>query len=225
MEDIKLESGLTLKEPECMIMKYVAEMYVQWDEPPAGVTRVKQDSSLAILDILFSLLLNSRIRSEGVWNLWQARESINEALAVIPPSLELTASESEVPWDALETLLRRSIVPWVRIATATKILHRKRPKLIPVLDSVLQGYYWERCRTALRGLEEWERGVAMMRKFRDDLMHCKPTIDYLCNRLEQDRKLLTPVRVLEALIWMATEPNGYYRKKRSEEHMASIDSS
>lgn len=224
MDNIVLESGLTLIEPEFMIETFVCEEYDYWDAPPEGAMAVQQDSMLTMYDILYSVLINSNIRREGVWNFWDVREQVGAALAEIADDVSLLSlTEPEVPWDALECLFETCTVPWVKLATATKVLHKKRPKLIPILDSVLQNYYCSVTDSILPD-EEWEKGVWVMQRFRDDLLACECEINQLCNTLEEQARPLTPVRVLEALIWMEKEAKGHYRGQRADYLEASASS-
>ena len=56
-------------------------------------------------------------------------------------------------------------------------------------------------------------GAAVMaaEAFRDDLRATRPEIEAMCVSLADGGFSLTPVRVLEILVWTQTEVNGYYR--------------
>ena len=86
-----------------------------------------------------------------------------------------------------------------------------------MLDSVVLRYYLntEEFRALLPGTESKAKAadVAMqaLALFRADLIHSRGAIDALRASVEHQRFHLTPVRVLELLVWMEVEPAGYYR--------------
>jgi len=102
-------------------------------------------------------------------------------------------------------------IKYAKLAVASKILYTKRPALIPMMDSVVQEYY----KRAYPDYD-WSWKCAplaeqLMRHFRDDLLAAKPQLTALGAELEKEHRTLSLVRLLELLIWMETERQGYYR--------------
>ena len=116
-------------------------------------------------------------------------------------------------------MLLHSAIPvsGVLIPVATKVLHRKRRALIPMLDNVVLGYYLstDAHRMLLPRSQDKARAadVAMtaLELFRADLVHAGSAIDALRASLEGEGFTLSPVHVLELMVWTKVEPAGYYR--------------
>ncbi len=104
------------------------------------------------------------------------------------------------------------------LSAACKVLHRKRPSLIPVLDGIVAGHY-------LRGLGEQallarsmesrpaaaEAGRLTLREVRVDLRAASAAIGELQEGLQQEGFSLSHVRILDILVWTEVEPSGWYR--------------
>ncbi len=105
----------------------------------------------------------------------------------------------------------------VLIPRATKVLHRKRRSLIPMLDTVVLRHYLSapEHKALLAGTESKARAadVAMgaVSLFRKDLLEARRELETLQGRLEGAGFPLSAVRVLELLVWTQTEPAGGYR--------------
>ena len=66
---------------------------------------------------------------------------VERALGEIHPDASLTAASRAVPWPALTRLFEAfGDIRGVGLSKTTKALHKKRPALIPILDSVVQDY-------------------------------------------------------------------------------------
>jgi len=107
--------------------------------------------------------------------------------------------------------------PGVLIAVATKVLHRKRRRLVPMLDAVLLRHYLAPTQLRLvaasiekgpRTLEAFEEAV---RKFREDLFSAAGMLEDIRNALMAEGFDLSRVRILEVATWMSKEERGYYR--------------
>ena len=85
-----------------------------------------------------------------------------------------------------------------------------------MLDSVLLDHYLaagvETNRASL-GYGTRPAGAVMpvLKAFRIDLNEAAAYLDSLSGQLAAEGFRLTPVRILELLIWMEREPRGYYR--------------
>lgn len=131
-----------------------------------------------------------------------ARSSaIGAALRDIPTSASLVADETAIPWTALEELFRvLDGIPEVRLARQTKVLHKKRPALIPILDAVVEGY--------LRGVEDLRRtpdaaayAIALIRSYKRELDANLTVFQRLRRDLLKRGKDLTECRLLDLFLW------------------------
>ena len=141
-------------------------------------------------------------------------EHCDSLLAEIPEQADLLSFDLGV----VRNLLHEAVqVRQVLIPVATKVLHRKRRSLIPMLDSVVVRYYlpegpfapFEDSRRAA------DAAVPVLTAFRKDLeTGLEPLVD-LCHALHQVGFVVTPLRVLELLVWTEVEPRGYYRSTKT----------
>lgn len=105
----------------------------------------------------------------------------------------------------------------VLLATATKVLHRKRPSYVPMIDSVVINSYCDATgRSALKNRsQEGEHaasvGVFVMRALRDDLNAHPEGLQRVMDSAAAVEAPMTQVRALEVAIWMGNEEAGYYR--------------
>jgi hypothetical protein len=83
----------------------------------------------------------------------------------------------------------------------TKALHRKRPALIPMLDSVVQAYLTsDDPGTPLAG-SFGERATALVRSYKRDLDLNRSVLHEVKRELASRTYRLTEVRILDLLIW------------------------
>jgi hypothetical protein len=170
------------------------------------------------LDVLVTVAMNSFVNTaRKVHRVHQGMAGYCEPiLATIPEHADLLDLDD---WRGpLRELLHAAVqAPWVLVPGATKVLHRKRRSLIPMLDSVVLRYYLRapEFKALLPGTENKAKAadVAMeaLRLFRYDLVERRTEIDALRERLALGGFQLTPVRILELLVWTQTEPAGTYR--------------
>jgi hypothetical protein len=126
---------------------------------------------------------------------------------------------SEWRWvEPLHLLLDAAVqVKGVLIPVATKVLHRKRRQLIPMLDGVILRYLLdtEEHRPLVARLEDGRTAAAVamvaLDRFHADLIATSAELERLCGTLAGAGFPLSPVRVLEVLVWTEVEPGGYYR--------------
>jgi hypothetical protein len=83
----------------------------------------------------------------------------------------------------------------------TKALHRKRPALIPILDSVVQAYLTVDD-ASTRSLETFgDRATALVRSYKSDLDRNRAALKEIQRELAGRGHRLTEVRILDILIW------------------------
>jgi hypothetical protein len=85
----------------------------------------------------------------------------------------------------------------------TKALHRKRPELIPMLDSVVQGYLvTDGAETAAHD-SFGEQGIALVRSYKGDLDRNVQALSEIKRDLSSRGLRLSEVRILDIAIWSA----------------------
>jgi hypothetical protein len=193
-----LQGGLEIHNPEERVLWYTAEMWACYD----GV-EVQRDNTITLHDILLSVMVNSLINGDQALAIWRQRLEIGHALQAIPANICLTDNEVDVPWDAVGSafdLVCR--IPKIKLARASKILHKKRPDLIPIIDSVLIAYYRDVDQEGWQNLTCGEEAKKVLRLFRSDLIAARDELRPIRQRLDQLGRPLSEVRSLELLIWM-----------------------
>jgi hypothetical protein len=143
----------------------------------------------------------ARMSRRVIEGIYARSDRINTALALIPPTATLVAPEDDVPWSGLGALMGAVHgAPEVGLPRATKVLHKKRPALIPILDSVVEAY--------LRGVEGFERSgdfardaVTLTRGYKRELEAGLPALRALQAALRSHGIDLTEVRLLDLFLW------------------------
>ena len=139
-------------------------------------------------------------------------EKCQPLLIKLPVNLDLT---DEI-WhaDDVEELLNEACsIRGVLIPVATKVLHRKRRSLVPMLDSVVLAHYLDDgdVNSSQDKQKAASIGMKALRAFRSDLIDASEVLSGIRVVLDQAGYPLTHVRILEIMIWIEKEPRGVYR--------------
>jgi hypothetical protein len=213
VDAVEFSSGCTIERPYDRLLAFCHGEYIYYDAIPSG-----DPNRIDPLDVLVTVAMNSFVNSAvKVHRVHQGMAANCEPiLATIPAHADLVDLDR---WSGpLRELLHAAVqAPWVLIPVATKVLHRKRRSLIPMLDSVVLRHYLNapEYKALLPGTESKAKAadVAMeaLRLFRGDLLEARSEIEALKEQLARAGFRLTPVRILELLVWTQTEPAGNYR--------------
>jgi hypothetical protein len=205
---MRILSGLDLDNPKEMLFTYVCREYDVYD----GI-HVKNDFILRPEEIAISMLMNSRISGNTARAIWTQRNSVERGLKNISSNVAITDDENQIPWNHIATALDGiCYVPRAKLAVASKILHKKRPALILMMDSVITEYY-DSSHSIRRNISWGEIGVEIMKAFRQDVLSVKEYLESLACELKRINKPLSLCRILEILIWVKLERTGYYRNQ------------
>lgn len=113
-----------------MALRFVMKdgSYRAYDEP-----HVAHDNSLSLDDVKMANKIQGRMGPLVVQAIMQVVADVEPLLAQIPAGTCLMANEKSIPWHPLRRVFEIMLnVPEVGLARATKILHKKRPSLIPI---------------------------------------------------------------------------------------------
>jgi hypothetical protein len=209
---MRTTSGFEVEKPREVLFGFVREEYDIYD----GV-KVAQDNELRVVEIALSAMLNSRISGNTGGEIWRKeRTNVEEALAEIRAGVDLL----EIPEDAPipdEPAIGRAVtaicrVPWSKLSVATKILHKKRPGLIPILDSVVEGHYWPRWCPTERGRSWGDYAIALTRLIHRDIVSVAGELQEFRCALRERGTPLSGCRILDVLMWAVLSGNEtYYR--------------
>lgn len=202
--DLHLINRTKIADASGKITRFMEREYELYD----GID-TPHDSTLSLQDILISIMMNSRLdTADKVRSIWDRKASVETALAKIPNNIAL--EDDTIPWDDLRALFDAfCCIRWAKEAVTTKILYRKRPKLIPMIDSKVANYLNEHNEEPRpRGMTPGKMLVRDMMYFRKLLLGSLTEINDIRNLLEVQKFPVSAVRVLEVLIW--NECVGYY---------------
>jgi uncharacterized protein DUF6308 len=144
----------------------------------------------------------ARIASAEIAAILERRTEIERALGEIDADASLGARPSAVPWTPLTRLFEAfGDIRGVGFSKMTKALHKKRPALIPILDSVVQDYLNRFDPPTPSSWSFGERGTALVRSYKHDLDRNRAALRQIRRELARRACPLTEVRILDLLIW------------------------
>ena len=211
--DIQLRSGLLLKNAAGMLIK----KFEQWPWKNYDGDRPRDPNVIDSQDIKRVYQLGSRTRGSAYVELLQTHgETLSLCLKAIPTKVALENEEfSSVKEPLVELFDVVLSAKYVKMAGATKLLYPFRPLLIPVIDSVVESYYWyatsihemKTFRKLEKAYRQRDRGYGeyvfeILCLMKNDLEGAREAIDKVLGACEdQDFARASRVRVLESLIW------------------------
>ena len=155
--------------------------------------------SFGEIDLRLANRDGARISASEIAMVLKRRRRIERALEAIAVETSLVGSNDTVPWTALRQLFDAFAgIRGVGLSKTTKALHRKRPALIPMLDSVVQKYLADDDPGAQAPFGE--RAHALVRGYKSDLDRNRVALSTLRREIGRDREL-SEVRILDLLIW------------------------
>jgi Family of unknown function (DUF6308) len=223
---LELPSGLVVADPLPRLRRFCRAEYDYYD----GVPQADPDR-LDALDVLVTTAVNAfatasatRIRQvhQGL------RTRVEPLLAEIPTDVDLALADQAILDDVRRLLDAAVQVPWVLVPVACKVLHRKRLRLIPMLDNVVLGYYHRTLdQSWLAAASQDKRRAAaaampVLVAFRDDLRAIAEPLGQVVDALAREGFTLTPVCALEVLLWTELEPYGQYRDQPPTKPAAAV---
>jgi hypothetical protein len=167
---------------------------------------VPEDNTLRLEEVTLTVAVNSFITGADVAIIQPYLAPISQALSEIPAPASLEDPDERLPWNQLGDLFRSFPKQQFRTPRITKILHKKRPKLIPMVDNVLIDKYFRPLDYTVGYLSEDEKCIELIRMFRTDLLRNISTLTSLQTRLAESGVFVSRVRLLEFLMWNWFDP-------------------
>jgi hypothetical protein len=191
---VVLRNGVEIEDPVGAVLGFVeARWAYDVADPPKPASFGEPDLRLANRG-------GARISEAEIAAILERRRAIERALRAIAPDASLAGRS--VPWPALGQLFDAfADIRGVGSSKMTKALHKKRPALIPMLDSVVQKY--------LEGDDPGaqapfgERALALVRGYKRDLDRNRAAVRAVRQELARRGYEVTEVRILDLLIWSA----------------------
>jgi Family of unknown function (DUF6308) len=210
---LELASGCAVERPFERLLAFCEREYAYYDAFPSV-----DPNRIDPIDVLVTVAMNSFVNSAAKVRLVHQgmRSNCEAILAAIPKEADLV--DLDLWAGVLRDLLHAAVqAPWVLVPVATKVLHRKRRSLIPMLDTVVLRHYLgaPEYKALLPGTEKKSKAadVAMeaLKLFRLDLIGAQEQLAEIQERLADSGFHLSKVRLLEVLVWTQCEPAGGYR--------------
>lgn len=207
MTEIKLSDNSVIKDAELVLEKYCSNNWgLDYDNP------VNLDGLLTAEEIRLANRLYARMSPKIIDSILRKRNAIHSILKQIPNDLTLWGNDP-INWDLIQKLFEELLIPQIRAARATKVIHKKRPNLIPILDSAVSNYAWSCLDKQQRSLREPELMVKYCKLLKQDIVLNKDNLEYLKQAVPSAANL-SLVRILDILVWMQS-----YEKNRNSAHL------
>jgi hypothetical protein len=144
----------------------------------------------------------ARISAAEIAAILERRGEIEGALGRVHPDASLADATSSIAWIPLTRLFDAfADIRGIGFSKMTKALHRKRPALIPMLDSVVQAYLTRDDPGTGSSGSFGERATALVRSYKRDLDRNHSVLHEIQHELASRAHRLTEVRILDLLIW------------------------
>ena len=144
----------------------------------------------------------ARISAAEIAAILERRGQIERGLRKIHPDASLADATSSIPWIPLRRLFDAfADIRGIGFSKMTKALHRKRPALIPMLDSVVQAYLTGDSPGTGSAGTFGERATALVRSYKEDMDRNRSVLREVQRKLASRDYQLTEVRILDLLIW------------------------
>jgi hypothetical protein len=193
---ILLRNGLEIGDPLTVVLDFAKAGYAYDVSTASGPSRFGE------ADLRLANRGGARISAAEIAAILGRRRAIERALRAIAPDASLMGAASSVPWLPLGRLFDAfADIRGVGFAKMTKALHKKRPALIPMLDSVVQKYLVDDDLGARAPFGE--RALELVRGYKRDLDRNRAPLRAVQRELAKRGYVLTEVRSLDALIWSA----------------------
>jgi Family of unknown function (DUF6308) len=198
---IFLRRGVEIDDPVGVAREFL-EAYSSYETGEAA-----GPSSFDETDLRLANRGGARISAAQIAAILERRREIERALGEIPIDASLADAPSSIPWGPLTALFEAfADIRGVGFSKMTKALHRKRPALIPMLDSVVQAYLTKDDPGTSASASFGERATALMRSYKRDLDLNRSVLHELQRELASRTYRLTEVRILDLLIWSVSTP-------------------
>ncbi len=197
MIELRFRNGVILHDPlELALLSLRHDSsYRAYDAQPT-----RADAEWRREDAQIANRIGARMSSREIDALMGRGSLIEDALRRIPGDLSLAAPSEEIPWDAIEDLYAAfGGIPGIGLAKATKALHKKRPHLIPMLDSSVASY--------LRSVDEIPVGdfageaLGLTKSYKVDLDANSNTLVSVQHGLNEHGFTLGLCRILDLYTW------------------------
>jgi Family of unknown function (DUF6308) len=192
---VVLRSGVVIEDPLEVVLGFLTAYRLDTGGPSRPTSFGEPDLRLANRD-------GARISAAEIAVILKRHRAIERALRAIAPDASLAGAADSVPWLPLGQLFGAFAgVRGVGMSKMTKALYRKRPALIPILDSIVQKYLEDDDLGSQAPFGE--RALGLVRGYGRDLNDNRAAVGAVRQELAGRGYGLTEVRILDLLILSA----------------------
>ena len=199
MSTIILRNGVEVEKPLELALEFLEaySSYQAYDSYDSSGAASFDESDLRLAN-----RGGARISTAEIAAILERRGEIESALREIDPDASLADATNSIPWIPLRRLFDAfADIRGIGLSKMTKALHRKRPALIPMLDSVVQAYLTMDNSATRPSGSFGERATALVRSYKRDLDRNRSVLYEIQRELASGEYRLTEVRILDLLIW------------------------
>jgi hypothetical protein len=191
---VVLRNGVDIADPLGVVLGFLGTNWA------FDITDASGPASFGEPDLRLANRGGARISAAEIAAILERRRAIELALRAIAPGASLAGAANSVPWLPLRQLFDAfAEIRGVGFSKMTKALHRKRPALIPMLDSVVQKYLEDDDLGAHAPFGE--RALGLVRGYKRDLDRNRAAVRAIRQELARRSCVLSEVRILDLLIW------------------------
>jgi uncharacterized protein DUF6308 len=192
---VVLRNGVVIEDPLGVVLGFLTAYRLDTGGPSRPQSFGEPDLRLANRD-------GARISAAEIAAILERRPAIEQALRAIAPHASLAGAADSVPWLPLGQLFGAfAYIRGVGMSKMTKALYRKRPALIPILDSIVQKYLEDDDLGSQAPFGE--RALGLVRGYGHDLDDNRTAVGAVRQELAGRGYGLTEVRILDLLILSA----------------------
>ncbi len=196
MSRIILRQGVEVENPLELALEFLAAYSGYEGGASSGPTSFDEN------DLRLANRGGARISAAEIAAILGRRSEIERALGEIDPDASLANATGSIPWSPLTRLFDSfADIRGVGFSKMTKALHRKRPALIPMLDSVVQAYLTRDDPETGASGSFGDRATELVRSYKRDLDRNCAVLQEIQRELARREYRLTEVRILDLVIW------------------------
>jgi hypothetical protein len=196
MSTIILRGGVEIENPLELALEFLAA-YSSYEACDSS-----GPASFDASDLRLANRGGARISAAEIAAILERRGEIERALRKVDPDASLADAASSIPWIPLTRLFDAfGDIRGIGFSKMTKALHRKRPALIPMVDSVVQAYLARDDPGTRPSGSFGEHATALVRSYKRDVDRNRSVLLEIQQELASRAYRLTEVRILDLLIW------------------------
>lgn len=159
----------------------------------------QEPDTVSAVDVLAAGALSVGLSKADLTWFWTAGEQLGALLAELPNNVQLADADSRTVEKVQSLAALATGSESVSLSLVSKVLHRKRPALIPMLDKATQDHY--RAQLPTRGESAYPSLVTALQA---DLRSNEEILERLGRELGTELKTtITPLRIVDIAIWMS----------------------